>query len=811
MASVMQFQPSLDDLFRDAVTQGRVTDPLPVRPRESWTPAYAQWRFLKLLNDRPAISLDHAVLLRQVARWSKGRQFVGTIAPSLAHVARASGVGVTPAGNLVAVDYTPDWLEGETWADGDSLDRVPQIALPDEHLPGEPWLRALPGISNWHSVAQKEACWQALTAPDGGTTLLGLPTGAGKSMAGQLLARFSAGVTVVVVPTTALAIDQCLSAQGLLADYPSLGPRAYASAGGDSDPTAVRAAIRDGSCRLLFTSPEACVSGSLRYLLDDLAKAGRFDNLVVDEAHIIDSWGGHFRVDFQFLALRRRQWLTLSDGRLRTLLLSATFTPKCIKLLKDMFGGDGWREFACQRLRPEIVYWRQQFSSESPRDVALLEALHFLPRPLIVYTTEVEEAKRLHAMINTCGFTASCCFHGETPAAERRNILTAWRKNEIEVIVATSAFGMGVDKGDVRAVVHACFPETAHRYYQEVGRGGRDRANSIALLMPTKADEKVAEGLLPKMLGAQLTLERWGAILAAATQSDDGLLDLPMNAKRQDFIGARTYGENIRWNKRLILMLDRSGLVDLVDFKLEEDPLSPDAQIERILLKAKFPVHDPDLPERLKPARDADIAENKRGITALRSYLAGDKKICRLLRHEYGDETIVACGGCPACRDNPIDLHAVPPLDFDRPPASTPELAVVLSDERLNSAIALRRFARQLAELVARNRIRHVILDDDLALQIRAQLDELIASTGSVWYRLDQASNARKVIAAADEHILCIHCAKPNRELLRLRIGARMTHIFPSDASVTDANGRVLLSHEGAPYYPSFKQWIASL
>lgn len=811
MASSAQTLPSLDDLFRCAVTRGAFAGPLPGRPRESWTLDYAQWRFLKLLQERTEITFDHGVLLRQVARWAKSTQFVGTMAPELVSVARACGVAVTASGTLVAAPYTPSWLEGEEWGTVDGLDQVPEIALPDEQLPGEPWLQALPGIASWQSAAQKEACWQALTAPAGGTTLLGLPTGAGKSLAGQLLARFSAGVTVVVVPTTALAIDQSLSAQALLKDFPTLGPRAYAAAGADSDPAAVRAAIQDGSCRLLFTSPEACVSGSLRQLLDDLAKAGRFDNLVVDEAHIIDSWGGHFRVDFQFLALRRRQWLALSGGKLRTLLLSATFTPKCMALLKGMFGGEGWQEFACQRLRPEIVYWRQQFVSEAPRDRALLEALHFLPRPLIVYTTEVDEAKRLHALIDARGFTASRCFHGDTPAAERRNILTAWRRNEIEVIVATSAFGMGVDKGDVRAVVHACFPETVHRYYQEVGRGGRDKANSIALLLPTTGDEKVAEGLLPKMLGAKLTLDRWASMLAAGTQAPEGALDLPMNAKRQDFLGARTYGENIRWNKRLILMLARSGLVDLIDLGLEDDPQSPDARIERIMLKPSFPPHDPGLADRLKPARDADIAENKRGIAALRSYLSGAKKICRLLRHEYGDETIVACGGCPACRDFPIDRHAVPPLDFDRPPVSFSNLEIVLAEERFTSAIALRRFSRALAELVTRRRARHFIFADALAPIFRTQFGELIPLTGTAWYRLDQSSEAPQIIAAVDEHVLCVHGQQPDRGLLNLRIGARTTHIFPADAAVTDANGRVLLSQNGASYYPNFKQWIASV
>lgn len=811
MASTAAFAPSLDETFRDAVVHGSFVGPLPACPSQSWTLDYAQWRMLKLLLERPEITLDHGVLLRQVARWAEGRQFVGSLAPGLAHAAGTCGVSVTPSGVLVAQAYTPSWLEGELWKPATSLDQVPEPALPDERLPGEPWLHTIGGIQTWHSAAQKEACWQALIAPPGGTTLLGLPTGAGKSLAAQLLARFSAGVTIVVVPTTALAIDQCLAAQTLLAEFPSLGPRAYAAAGAGSDPTAVRAALRDGSCRLLFTSPEACVSGSLRQLLDELARAGRLDNLVVDEAHIIDSWGGHFRVDFQFLALRRRQWLEMSGGSLRTLLLSATFTPKCIALLKDMFGGQGWREFACQRLRPEIVYWRQFFPRGAARDAALLEALHFLPRPVIVYTTEVEEAKRLHGLVGDAGFTAARCFHGDTSATERRAILTAWRRNQIEIIVATSAFGMGVDKADVRAVVHACFPETVHRYYQEVGRGGRDGARSIALLLPTRRDEEVAEGLLPRMLGAKLTLDRWAAMLAAGTETTDGLLKLPMNAKHQDMLGARTYGENIRWNKRLILMMARAGLVDLEEMEFEEDSESPDERVEQITLRPHFPPHDPMLAERLKPARDADIAENKRGITALRSYLTGEKKICRLLRHEYGDETIVACGGCPACRDNPIDRHAVPHLDFDVPAAGKPLIELVLSEERFGNAMGFRRVSRALAELITRHRIRHLVVAEALAPSLREQLATLIPATSPAWYRLDVSSAAHTLIAAQDEHLLCLHGATPNRDLLRLRTGHRMTHLFPVDATVTDANGRVLLSHEGAVFYPTLKQWVASV
>lgn len=803
-------QPAtLVEQFRDALAQGVCAHP-PITPKSTFDPEYSLWRFLALLHRRPTPTLDHGILLRQAVRWSGGRLFAGACSPALASVGEACGVTLTGARDLVAEPYHPAWAVDDDRA----FDPAPEIAIPEETVLAEPWLWSLAqgAMTTWHSPAQKEACWQALTAKAGSTTLLGLPTGAGKSLTFQLAARFSAGVTVVVVPTTALAIDQCLAAQHILSDYSHLGPRYYSSNDPSSDPASVREALRSGACRLLFTSPEACVSGSLRYIIDELAAAGRLGHLVVDEAHIIDSWGGHFRVAFQLLAVRQKQWLDLSHGKLRTLLLSATFTPYCLDLLKTMFGSGAWTEFAAQRLRPEINYFRRGFALASDRDAALLDALHHLPRPLIIYVTEVDEAIRLRDHIRDAGFAETECFHGDTNGADRRRLLVAWRRNEIEIMVATSAFGMGVDKADVRAVIHACFPESVHRYYQEVGRGGRDGATAIALWMPAiPADRATATALLPKMLGPQLIGLRWRTMLEDATDEDEGILSIPTNAKHDLLMGGRSYGENIRWNKRLLLMMARAGLVELVDLSFEEDAAAPDGRVERVRLRCQFPPADPGLAAMLKMPRERDLRAAKDGVESLDQYLRGDRKICRLLRRQYGPDTIVACGGCIACSHQPRDRYSVPLLDFDPLPQTKPRLDVVATQILSSGEQAMRRLSDRLAALIADHGRTHILLAPTLHPAMIAALGARLPRNGSDLYRLDSACEIGRLVIDPSTHLVAVHDRTPDRTMLGLRAGDRVSHLMPKDAVITDANDRVLLTHEGASFYPSYDEWRTHL
>jgi ATP-dependent DNA helicase RecQ len=803
------WQANLVQLFCAAVESGVAPDVIP-QPTTTWQADYAYWRFLALLKRRPVPTADHGVLLRQAVRWSDDHIFVRRWAPALAAEGRKCGVDLSPTGDLITDPYEPDWLPNENWATGRGLDPKPELATPDELVPAEPWLWSLANgaMRYWHSPAQKEACWQALTAAPGSTTLLGLPTGAGKSLSFQLAARFSAGVTVVVVPTTALATDQFLAAGAVLANFPHLGPRYYSSNDPNSDPTAVRAALRDGSCRLLFTSPEACVSGSLRSVIDELAEAGRLDTLVVDEAHMIDSWGGHFRVEFQLLALRRKQWLEKSDGKLRTLLLSATFTPNCLSLLQSMFGEPSWNAFACQRLRPEMSYFCGGFTDPAERDQALVEALHHLPRPLIVYVTEVDEAIRLRDVFEESGFHETQCFHGDTPGGERRRLLTDWRENRIEIMVATSAFGMGVDKPDVRAVVHACYPENVHRYYQEVGRGGRDGAKSIALWMPwTKHDRAVANNLLPNMLGPELITLRWRTLLLHARDEADGVISVPTNAKHERLMGGRSYGENIRWNKRLLLMMVRAKLIELVDIGYEEDANEPEGWVERVALRCKFVPTDPHIAKLLKEPRQREMVNARRGIQALDLYLSGDAKICRLLRREYGPDTIIACGGCPSCRDLPFDRYSVPILDFDPPPPTDPQRDVVVRDAISSGGRALGQLADQVVELISDEHRSHFLCASEYAEPLIQAISERLPPQARDIYRVDDAKGLARISIDAHAHVIALHGRTPDRSMLRLQAGKRISHLFPRDAMITDANERVLLVHEGASFFPSFDDW----
>ena len=545
------------------------------KPQSTNSLDYAIWRFLNAwCSSPPPSGADLAVLLRQVARWGEGNLLTGHLPEWFTPYTKNANVFVSPSGYLQATPFAPSWIKYDNLPAEEGIDGKPKLRRFEERISGEPYLSSLK-YKHWNSLAQKEAAWMALTAPPHSTTLIALPTGSGKSLCFQLLSRFSSGLTIVVVPTVALAMDQWQSALKVLKDLPGLNPLYYAASDPDINPEMVLESVKCGATRLVFTSPEACVSGRLKGLIEEAAKQGRFQNLVIDEAHIIESWGMYFRVDFQMLSMLQRKWMDFENSSLRTYLLSATFTLKCREVLQELYWSKGeWREFISQRLRPEIAYYQRRFASENERLQALCDCAWNLPRPALFYTTEVKEATDLAKHIReSLGFSRVGCFHGETPNHHRRQLLQRWRNDELDVMVATSAFGLGVDKSDVRAVVHACFPENLHRFYQEVGRSGRDGASSISILMPCERDIEVAEGLSPKLLRPDTIQKRWEALFqgAESVPGEDYIYRLPTGARHMGLIGARTWGENIRWNKRLVLQLKRANLIELLDIEYITD------------------------------------------------------------------------------------------------------------------------------------------------------------------------------------------------------------------------------------------------
>jgi ATP-dependent DNA helicase RecQ len=802
--------------FRAALADTPTDGVVPDKPRETWTPDYAFWRFLMARQDSPDATADHVILLRQALRWSGVTDIVmGSRAGLSTSLLNRAGISVTASRGLVARRFDCDWdlrIGTDTSAVA-TLDAPPVLVVPSEAEPAEPWLEILPGHGKWRSLAQKDACWMALTAPEGGTTLIALPTGAGKSLAFQAITRFSTGLTVVIVPTIALAIDHRIGSARIFEHMPDVRPMAFESNSVEGD--SVRQAIRDRATRLVFASPEACISGSLRGPITEAAKNGWLRTVVIDEAHIVETWGADFRVDFQLLSSALVEWRRLSGGALRTLLLSATFSQECRQTLRELFASDGasWSEFASQRLRPEMNYFVRAFETSDARNSALSECLYHLPRPAIVYATEVAEASSIYQFLtNQLGLKRVALFTGETRSVERKRILESWRADSTDVVVATSAFGMGVDKPDVRSVIHVCVPESLDRYYQEVGRGGRDGASVTCLLMPTPDDWTVARGLTPTLLGDEKIRLRWAALWAgrrAVEGAVSNVFDLPLHSRRAGLFGARSFSENIQWNKRLLLLLVRSGVARLQGIiKREEPEVGEPVADEWARVEILFSTFQ-DVVGLISGRRLSEIRRASEAFDLLERYVSGQSAICRVLQQKYGPDTARACGTCPSCRTGRARRAVCGPLEVAESLRTNPGIELVTEFLDFGDRRDIDELVMLIRKTVRLLSIRRFFCGGEALQVIQSIFREAFGSDGNELYRLDIGDSRITPTVDSTERIVCIHGPRYFPELERLNhIGRTVTHWVPSGMLRLDANGRQPMIADGASLTVGTEHWL---
>jgi ATP-dependent DNA helicase RecQ len=307
----------------------------------------------------------------------------------------------------------------------------------------------------------------------GRSALAVFPTGAGKSLCYQLPALMLDGVTVVVSPLIALMKDQVdfMAARGIEA------ARIDSSLGAD-EIREVAARLRAGTLKLLYVAPERFNNERFLALLGGVPIA----LFAVDEAHCISEWGHNFRPDYLKLAVRARE---LGAGRV--LALTATATPAVVADIRTGFEIEEADSVVTGFYRPNLTVLTTPVDVRS-RDQLLIDRLRERPAgSTIVYVTLQRTAFRIAALLAAAGIPARA-YHAGMSTEDRVAVQEWWKGSAQNVVVATIAFGMGIDKADVRYVYHFNLPKGLESYSQEIGRAGRDDAPSICELFACSDD-----------------------------------------------------------------------------------------------------------------------------------------------------------------------------------------------------------------------------------------------------------------------------------------------------------------------------------
>ncbi|HYP55886.1 MAG TPA: ATP-dependent DNA helicase RecQ [Solirubrobacterales bacterium] len=321
---------------------------------------------------------------------------------------------------------------------------------------------------------QREAVEAALAGRD---SLIVMPTGGGKSLCYQLPGLASSDLTIVVSPLIALIVDQCKRLTE--AGHPVA---MVTSAMEPEDVRQALARVRGGEARIVYCSPERFAS---TVFLDAIARR-RIDLLAVDEAHCVSEWGHDFRPDY----LRLPQ-IAERLGRPTVMACTATATEAVAREIAARFAMREPLQVRSGFDRPNLSFdvVPLEGKGSKARRLALLEAGLADPanRPAIVYCGTRKDTDELAASLREGGLRAER-YHAGMEGEDRAVAQQRFMSGEAEVVVATNAFGMGVDKADVRSVWHMAIPTSLEAYYQEAGRAGRDGLPARAVLLAMRAD-----------------------------------------------------------------------------------------------------------------------------------------------------------------------------------------------------------------------------------------------------------------------------------------------------------------------------------
>jgi ATP-dependent DNA helicase RecQ len=336
-------------------------------------------------------------------------------------------------------------------------------------------------------------------------TIAMLPTGTGKSLCYQLPAYIQGGTVLVVSPLLSLMQDQ-VEHMKVMGEKNAVALNSFLEF---KEKNYILKTIR--KYKFIFISPEMLMSPKVMEKLKDLS----ISLFVVDEAHCISQWGHDFRPDYQRLGEIRTVF-----GSPVTLALTATANYEVREDIKRILLMSDCNEIVYSADRPNISLAINKPSTFHEKMDSLLEMVSSYQSPGIIYFSSKKMAEETAAWLKQKGLLKTAYYHGGMEQEQRILIQQQYLHGQLDIICATSAFGMGINKPDIRFVIHFHLPSSAEAYLQEIGRAGRDGKPSIALLLYTPGDEGLLYQIIENEMPSDFQIEEFFSQQSVKSESE---------------------------------------------------------------------------------------------------------------------------------------------------------------------------------------------------------------------------------------------------------------------------------------------------